>query len=315
VAVAASFSPDSTRRIEAAVQRAASGHRLMLAVSGGRDSMALLHAAARVAPASVAIVATFDHGTGPAATHAAHFVAGVAASLGFAVALGRAAHVGQSEDAWRSERWRFLRDVAGATASVVTTAHTRDDQLETVLMRVLRDTGARGLAGLYAAGETQRPLLDMTRAEINAYVAQRGVAWVDDPTNTSSRFFRNRIRRDILPALLRAQPALQDDLLALARRAAEVRDWMDALACALSQRHHSGRSVSVAAEHLTGYSRAELSMLWPAIAARVGLAMDWRGTERAAAFTTQSRVGARIQLSGGWEIARTRHLFELGRSR
>lgn len=277
--------------------------------------MALLHVAARVAPASIAMVATFDHGTGPAATRAAHFVASAAASLGFEVALGRSGRAGQSEEEWRSARLQFLGGVAAATDSIVTTAHTRDDQLETVLMRVLRDAGARGLAGLYAPGNTLRPLLDVTREEVGTYVARHGVAFVDDPTNASPRFFRNRIRRDLLPALLRAHPDLQDDLLALARRAAEVRDWMDALACAISQRHPSGTSVSVAAEHLTGYSRAELSMLWPAIAARVGLAMDWRGTERAAAFTTQSRVGARIQLSGGWEITRTRHLFELGRPR
>jgi tRNA(Ile)-lysidine synthase len=301
--------------VDAAVQRVASGRRLALAISGGRDSMVLLHAAARVAPGAVAVVATFDHGTGPAATRAAHFVADTAGAMGFPVVMARGTGTGTSEEAWRGERLRFLRDVAATSAATIATAHTRDDQVETVLMRVLRDAGARGLAGLYAPGESVRPLLDVTRQEVIAYAARAGVAWMDDPTNTSMRFLRNRVRRDLLPALARVRPGLDDHLLALSRGAADVRDRVDALACALSQRHPDGTSVSVAAEHLTGYSRAELSLLWPAIAARVGLAMDWRGTERAAAFTTHSRVGARIQLSGGWEISRTRHLLELGRWR
>lgn len=297
------------------MQRVASGRRLVLAVSGGRDSMVLLHAAAQVAADAVAAVATFDHGTGPAATRAAHFVADTAATLGFSVVMGRGTGNGTSEEAWRGERLQFLRDVAAASSATIATAHTRDDQVETVLMRVLRDAGARGLAGLYAPGASLRPLLEVSRQEIIAYAASAGIAWMDDPTNASMRFLRNRVRRDLLPALARVRPGLDDHLLALARGAAEVRGRVDALACALSQRSPDGTSVSVAAEHLTGYSREELSLLWPAIAARVGLAMDWRGTERAAAFTTHSRVGARIQLSGGWEISRTRHLFELGRWR
>jgi hypothetical protein len=101
----------------------------------------------------------------------------------------------------------------------------------------------------------------------------------------------------------------------LARGAAAWRDRVDAIASAISSVDSARGVVSVAAEQLQGYSRAELSVLWPAIAAQVGVAMDWRGTARAAAFTTESRVGARIQLSGGWEIWRSRHLFELGRWR
>ncbi len=277
--------------------------------------MVLLHAAVRAAPASVAVVATFDHGTGTAATRAAHHVANEAARLGVAAVIGHASTRGRSEEIWRAERRRFLREVADAAGAMVATAHSRDDQFETVVMRVLRDAGARGLAALYATGDTVRPLLHAGRSDLAAYAEAHGVRWVEDPTNASMRYLRNRVRRDLLPALLRVRPQLDDDLLDLARRAAILRDRMDAFVGAISWVHERGESISVAAEHLTGYSRAELALLWPAIAARVGLAMDWRGTARAAAFTTQGRVGARIQLSGGWEISRTRHLFELGRWR
>jgi tRNA(Ile)-lysidine synthase len=277
--------------------------------------MVLLHAASHCAPSAVAVVATFDHGTGPAATRAAGLVASEAARIGFPVVVGHAGTIGNSEEDWRRERRMFLNEVAERTGAVVATAHTRDDQLETVLMRVLRDAGARGLAGLYAAGETLRPLLEFTRDEVATYAHHRNVAWVDDPTNESMRFFRNRVRRDLLPALERAHPAFGEQLLGLSRRAGEWRARLDNVVASLAQVSRGGESVRVAVGDLSPYSPAELASLWPAIAARVGLAMDWRGTARAAAFTNASRTGSRIQLSGGWEIARFREQFELRRWR
>lgn len=311
--MSASLSSGKSRRIETAVRRAAAGKKLVLAVSGGRDSMALLHATARAASRSLLTVATFDHGTGAAATRAAELVATQATSLGFPVVIGRAAEPGTSEAEWRADRLAFLADVAARTGGVVATAHTRDDQVETILMRVLRDSGARGLAGLYAAGQTVRPLLSCSRAEVAAYAQDVGARWVEDPTNASTRFLRNRVRRDLLPALSEAAPGFEDRLLDVARRAATMRDQLDELIATLARVAANNGSVSVAAGDLAGYSRAELAVLWPAIASRVGLAMDWRGTERAAAFTIDSRVGARIQLTGGWEISRSRDGFELRR--
>jgi len=297
------------------VRRAAAGKQIVPAVSGGRDSMALLHAFARVAPRSVVAVATFDHGTGPAATRAADLVAPEAAKLGFPVVVGHAASQGASEADWRQARREFLMDVTDRTGGLVATAHTRDDQVETVLMRVLRDAGARGLAGLYAASRTMRPFLDCTRDEVAEYADEVGANWVEDPTNASMRYFRNRVRRDLLPALARVKPGFDQQLIGLAREAGVWREKLDALVAPLAQVSATGRSVFVAVGDLSIYSREELSSVWPAIAARVGLAMDWRGTERAAAFTSESRTGARMQLSGGWEISRTRHPFELTRWR
>jgi tRNA(Ile)-lysidine synthase len=304
------------RRVEGAVLDTVTRNagRFVLAVSGGRDSMALLHAFAHAAPESVAVVATFDHATGRAATRAAQLVAAEAARLGFPVVMGRAKTRGVSEAEWRDARREFLGDVANATGGRVVTAHTRNDQVETVLMRAIRGTGARGLAGLYA-GDTVRPLLDCSRDELAAYAEQVGAIWVEDPTNESMRYFRNRVRRDLLPALARVSPGFDEALIALAREAGEWREQLDRLVAPIARVAAGGKSVSVAVGALAPYSRAELSSLWPAIAARVGLAMDWRGTERAAAFTNESRTGTRIQLSGGWEIARSRDAFELRRWR
>jgi tRNA(Ile)-lysidine synthase len=304
----------SGRRIEAAVRGAAARHRVALAVSGGRDSMVLLHAAARVLPASRLIVATFDHGTGAAASRAAQFVADEASRLGLPVVIGRAAGNTRTEAGWRAERHRFLEDVRRGFAGRVMTAHTRDDQVETVLMRVLRDAGARGLAGLYAESAILRPLLAFGRCHIDAYAAEEQVAWVEDPTNASGAHLRNRVRHDLLPALRRVAPDIGDALVDASARAASLRLTLDAWLDAHAKVVVEGNRVSVDMAALEPWDDAALALLWPALAARAGLAMDWRGTERAAAFTRKGKVGASIPLAGGWRITRARERFQLHRA-
>lgn len=277
--------------------------------------MALMHAAARAAHGSVAIVATFDHATGTHSTDAVRHVESEASRLGLRSIVGRAPEgLPASEEHWRSARRAFLERVAQFNSGTVVTAHTLDDHLETVVMRVLRETGARGLAGLHAPSHTLRPLLPFTRAQVAAYAAGVGATWREDPTNDSRRYFRNRVRLDLLPALERVRPDFAARMLHLSREAARVRQAVDAFVSRLV-RVGPGERVSVAVGALSGYSRSVIATLWPAIAAHVGLAMDWRGTERAASFTTTGRTGGRIQLSGGWEIARTRDAFELRRWR
>jgi tRNA(Ile)-lysidine synthase len=137
----------------------------VLAVSGGLDSMVLLTAASRL-PARArrnVLVATFDHGTGKAAGRAAALVAREAFRSGFLCVTGRASTIGTREEEWRRGRWAFLQQVADKRDSSVVTAHNLDDQIETVFMRILRDAGPRGLAGLYAESEIVRPFLNISR--------------------------------------------------------------------------------------------------------------------------------------------------------
>src|SRR5689334_14358878 len=145
-------------RIQSEVHRALGcGERVVLAVSGGVDSMALLDAAADVARDKI-VVATFDHRTGPEATMAANLVSLRCKDLGIQCVRGIASVAAQTEAELRAVRWRFLNEVAAALEAHVATAHTADDQIETVLMRTLRDAGARGLAGLAATSRVLRPL-------------------------------------------------------------------------------------------------------------------------------------------------------------
>lgn len=299
---------------EAARALAARVPRVVLAVSGGLDSMVLLDVVAAVAPEAIAAVATFDHGTGAAASRAAALVAARCARLGIPVVTERAARAGRSEAEWREARWRFLREVARARGAPVATAHTRDDQLETVVMRVLRGAGARGLAGLYAPSDVERPLLGLSRAELARYARARRLRWVEDPSNASRAFLRNRVRLDLVPALRAADPVLPEALLALARRAAEWRVELDAFIDArLEPRVERPDAVSVARDALNGYDPAVLRVLWPAIAARVHATLDRRGTSRLAQFTTDGNSGGAVQLSGGWEAVRLRDRIVLRR--
>jgi tRNA(Ile)-lysidine synthase len=313
-------------RSVAAVADDLAGRPLVLAVSGGLDSMALLDAAARVARKRIAVVASFDHGSGRHAARAAGFVCREAAARRLSVVIGRAGRLPRGEAAWRDGRWRFLRAVARRADGVVLTAHTEDDQVETVLMRAMRGAGARGLAGLYApCADVRRPFVGVRRAALESYVAARGVRWVPDPTNSDMRYFRNRVRHEVLPALLRSQPGLDGELLRLSQRAAALRAEVDAVAAAIAT-HPAGRepsfaggkpiSVSVAVSDLRDYDAESLALLWPALAARVGLALDWRGTQRVAAFSnTEGRAGASMQLAGGWEVVRDRDRLTLRRAR
>ena len=301
--------------IERAINSLDANGRVVLAVSGGRDSMVLLDAAARSSRAAIAAVATFDHATGPAATRAAALVRRRARALGLPVRSARARTAGRSEAALRAARWDFLRHVGAEYGACVATAHTRDDQMETVVMRILRGAGARGLAGLCAPSPILRPLIGVSRAAVARYAAQRGVVWIEDPSNESPVFLRNRIRRDVLPALLAARPELQHELLVIGERAAELRRSVDKMIDEMELSHDDMGALSVATVSLSGYDPRELCTLWPAIAARAGVTLDRRGTERLARFTKEAAVGDRMQLSGAVDVVRRRGAIALLRER
>ena len=285
--------------------------RLLLAVSGGRDSMALLDAATRVAGEHVAAVATFDHGTGDAARRAAAHVEREASRLGVPVVVGRAALGGASEAAWRAVRWGFLRAAARERGALVATAHTRDDNVETILMRTMRGAGARGLAALHAAGPVVRPMLELSRADVARHASARSLRWIEDPSNESRAFFRNRVRHEILPALRAARPGLDEELLDIARRAAVLRGELARVVDTMPIRREEGALV-VAAAALADYDPEELRLLWSELASRAGVVLDARGTAGLARFTKKAGAGDRMQLSGGVEVLRRREAIVIG---
>jgi tRNA(Ile)-lysidine synthase len=191
---------------------------VLAAVSGGADSVALLRILARLkasGPGRLA-VAHFNHGLrGDEALADEQFVAALAAHLDLPYQVGRAAPAelqGAADDgleaAARAARYDFLRATAEAMgARYLVTAHTADDQAETILHRVLRGTGLAGLSGigrlrtLGPAVTAIRPLLGVRRAEVLAYLAAIDQSYRTDSSNAELRFTRNRIRHQLLPAL------------------------------------------------------------------------------------------------------------------
>lgn len=291
--------PPLTGIVERALEHAGP---VVLAVSGGLDSMALLHLVAACGAAQQVMgVATFDHGTGSAATRSVALVQREARRLGLTVDVGHGTSPA-TEAAWRAARWTFLRDVAARRGARVATAHTLDDQIETVCMRILRGSGARGLAGLLAEGDVVRPLLDVSRSALADWVRGRGIPFVDDPSNRSRAHLRNRVRLDLLPAIDKVRPAFRDELRAVGRSAARWREEVEAVAAAFSI-SASREELTVSRAALEPFDREGLGVLWPALAGRAGIVLDRRGTDRLTAFTTPgARTGARIQLAGGIEV-------------
>ncbi|MBX3175407.1 MAG: tRNA lysidine(34) synthetase TilS [Gemmatimonadaceae bacterium] len=291
--------------------------RWLLAVSGGRDSMVLLDAMASARGHEVAAVATFDHGTGRAATRAASLVERRGLELELPVVSGTVdAPEPPGEASWRHLRWRFLRGWAEELDATILTAHTADDQVETVVQRILRGAGARGLAGMNAVvvapglPTVLRPLLGVAGTVIADYATTRSLRYVTDPTNRDRKYQRNRVRHDILPALERAAPGFGAWCADLSVRAAA---WRTALASLVD----SGIGPTITgdgalvlwASRVQALGADEWSVIWPELAARVGVVMDRRGIARASAWAPRSKPGGEVQLSRGATIRRTARTF------
>lgn len=245
--------PDALSGLFAALK----GHeRVVLAVSGGSDSMALmaLYHAHRVAYPSApeAVVATIDHGLRPDAADDARFVRDAATALGLCAVVRRWEGDKPAADIQavaRAVRYRLLAEIAAETgAGAIVTAHTRDDQAETFLLRLARGSGVKGLAAMAPMrrleGETGdggvalvRPLLGVSRDELRATLRRDGIGWREDPSNQNDRFARVRMRR-LMPEL--AAEGLDARRLAetagrLARADAAIDAMVEALAGAALQ--------------------------------------------------------------------------------
>jgi tRNA(Ile)-lysidine synthase len=220
------------------------GDRVLVAVSGGPDSMALLHALweARARLQIDLEVVGVDHGLRAEAARELDLVSARADALELpflrlGVDVGRERRRGVSlQDAARRARLGALAALAEARgARRVALGHQADDQAETVLFRILRGTGLQGLRGIpYERAPFVRPLLDVRRSEILRYLRRRAIPFVEDPSNADLRFARARLRHQILPRLAEENPQVAGALLALA---AAARGDSEALALpALSRR-------------------------------------------------------------------------------
>ena len=244
--VAADTLPDIDQRLLALLRQTRARARLfsaptqadrppstvVVAVSGGADSMALLHLLTRMRAAWSLnlVVAHLDHNLRPESADDACFVAEMAERWNLPVETtrlpsGALIHEGNLEAAARRWRYGFLAQVAvdhqvdGNTVDVAV-AHTANDQAETVLMNLIRGSGLHGLAGMQAVRplivqdrpvprvRVVRPLLDVSRSEIMQYLKEHNIPWREDSTNQDRTFVRNRVRHEIIPLLQEINPQI-----------------------------------------------------------------------------------------------------------
>nr|WP_286174220.1 tRNA lysidine(34) synthetase TilS [Rhodobacter sp. NTK016B] len=216
--------------------------RVGIAVSGGGDSVAaLVLAVEALGPGRVAAV-TVDHGLRPEAAAEAAGVAALCARLGVAHDILRweaGPQGGNLMDAARAARIGLIAGWAQERVGAVVLAHTRDDQAETVLMRLARGSGVDGLSGMAARRHAEgvlwlRPFLDVSRGDLRTALRARGVGWVEDPTNADPRFLRVRARRAL--AELQALGIEAGGLVRTAGRMQRARAALDAQAQAVLAR-------------------------------------------------------------------------------
>ncbi len=220
------------------------GVPIVLAVSGGPDSTALLLGAARIAPPRgwQLTIAHLDHALREGSGQEAANVAAMATGLNLptetlrtdVAALARAEHR-SLEDAGRQARYRFLEELAAQRGpdALIATAHTADDAAETILLRLVRGSGLRGLRGIPPRrGRIVRPLLQERRATLRQALDAAGVSYLLDPSNDETHHARNRVRAELLPAMERLNPQAVLALVRFGRLAAGDDDLLDALALA-----------------------------------------------------------------------------------
>jgi len=280
----------------------------IVAVSGGPDSVGLLDLLYGVRDEwqLALVVAHADHGIQAHSSAVAATVRALAERYGLAfelgeLRLGRAA----TETAARRARYEWLRDVQRRLrARYLVTAHHADDQIETVLLRVLRGSAPAGLAGMPARGTggLVRPLLSFTKSELMEYAAARGLPVHDDPANRDRRHLRSWVRVELLPAITaRLGARALADLARLARAAAQERHAWDR---ALELVPELGVQVeaagfSVARGVLGRYDDNLGVALLRAAARRVGLVLGPQRAQRLLALT-RGPSGRRVELGQGW---------------
>lgn len=315
------------------------GTRLAVGLSGGADSVALLRAlVARSAELGLVVhAAHLHHGLrGDEADGDLEFCRGLAASLGIPFHEARVDTEAEAqadpqtgkpaetiEEAARRLRYAwFRRLLASREVDAVATAHTLDDQAETVLARFLRGAWTEGLAGIhpvleFSEGRVVRPLLAARRDQVEEFLHSIGQMWREDSSNRHLTYTRNRIRHQLLPLLESWNPRLREHMAQIATLALDEEAWWDEeLKRVAPQLIMEGRPVrggGRAAGDGLAVDAARLAALPPALqrrllrqaACRAGAALDFQATEALRKLALEGRAGQKLQPAPGLAAERT----------
>ena len=290
--------------------------RVAVALSGGRDSVALLHLLVGLREAwSLELWAVhLDHRMRPDSGADAAWVAGLCRAWAVPLVTACALRAPRSEADARAARYALFRSAMRVGAvDALATAHHRDDQAETVLMRIARGTGVRGLRGIAERrGRLVRPLLPFDRAAIDDYVARARLAWREDATNRDTRYVRNLVRAELMPTLGRN---VADALASVADNARALEaSWgadVEAVIAAAVTRTEGG--FLIARDALPGYDPAARARVVRALCRRLGVVPTRAATVAAVALMEEGESGHGIDLGGGVRLERGLAEIRLGR--
>ncbi len=287
------------------------GSRVLVALSGGLDSLVLLHLLlAHETDLCVQVTAAhFDHRMREGSRADARWTRALCRELRIHFLTAAASQALRSESDARAERYRFLRRAARRVdASRIVTGHHADDQIETLVFRLARGTGMRGMRGIpRRRGCLVRPLLPFRRAELEEYAASVGIEAREDPSNRDRRFARNRLRHDLLPRLSAMDPELPRRLLETAASAELAEAAWNGVLERLASRvvlHESEASIELARPVLLSYHPHITARLLRVVCRRVGCVPGRAGTRAALAFISSGCSGRAISLAGGWRLER-----------
>ncbi|MGE5114524.1 MAG: tRNA lysidine(34) synthetase TilS [Acidobacteriaceae bacterium] len=297
------------------------GERIGIAVSGGADSIALLRGMLELRQelGIVLSVVHFNHGIRGAESDAdAEFVASIAKEHRLALRQS-SGDVPRHAKKWRLSieatarrlRYEFFRSLLGTgKMDKIATAHTLDDQAETVLLRVLRGAGTRGIAGIHPTlrlerGSIIRPILGISRTEVEAYLASVGQPWREDSTNADTSYTRNRIRHELLPLLERDyNPNIRQVLADAAEVTREEDAHWEVLIEALAKMAIASQDGKVSIRFGTpgAQSVAIQRRLLRRAAEQAGVQLDFQHVEQVLSLLAKPK-GTEIELPSQWRAA------------
>jgi len=299
------------------------GDHVLVAVSGGADSTALLHVLHTLSePLGIRLtVCHLNHAIrGPAAAADAAFVRQLAGALCLPIIIGRknvprlAREKGISmEMAARDARYAFfVRTARRVGAGTIVTGHTRDDQAETVLLKLLRGAGPRGLSGIArdrSIGDLRvvRPLLGVSRQEIVSFLRADGRTWREDASNRDVAILRNRVRHELMPLLeTRINPALRETLARTADVMGQEDEWLDGLAerRLAAVRADDGALELESLDKCLPAERRRVLLGWLVQGGVEPEAIDFATLHRVASLAASRRGSRDTDVAGGWTARR-----------